>query len=127
MEGKNDPKDGKKMEQVTLEQAIADPSLLHEPCTLDLGGSVQVEINEVLAGIHEHFWYWLNELEGAEPNRVAWKIVRDLLNAWIIEARMKDNTPAGAMAATAVYASVMRGILREMKRAKECLEDAEED
>ena len=123
MEVKNDPKDGKKMEQVTLEQAIAEPYRLDTPCTLDLGIGAKAEITEELAAAHENFWYWLNRLEDAEPDRFSWQILRDWLNAWVKEARTQDNM----LGATAVYASVMRGIMREKDRAEERFGKDKED
>ena len=118
MEEMNDPK-----KQVTLEQAIAEPWRLDTPCTLDFGSGAKAEITEGLAAAHENFWYWLNRLEDAEPDRFSWQILRDWLNAWVKETRTQGNK----LAATAVYASVMRGIMREMNRAEERFGKGEED
>lgn len=123
MEGKKDPKNEEKMERVTLEQAIAEPWRLDTPCILDLGIGAKAEITEGLAAAHENFWYWLNRLEDAEPDRFSWQILRDWLNAWVKETRTQGNK----LAATAVYASVMRGIMREMNRAEERFGKGEED
>ncbi|HBC21919.1 MAG TPA: hypothetical protein DC009_07610 [Porphyromonadaceae bacterium] len=123
MEEKNEPKDGKKMGQVTLEQAIAEPWRLDTPCTLDLGIGAKAEITEELAAAHENFWYWLNLLEDAEPDRYSWLILRDWLDTWVKEARTQDNM----LGATAVYASVMRGILAEKDRAEERFGKDKED
>ena len=107
---------------VTLEQAIAEPYRLDEPCTLDLGIGAKAEITKELAEAHENFWYWLNRLEDAEPELVSWQILRDWLNTWLKEARTLGNK----LGATAVYASVMRGIMKEKDRAERCFGKEEE-
>ena len=102
--------------QVTLEQAIADPSLLDEPCTLDLGIGAKAEITPDLAEAHERFYSWLYLMEGDRyPERYGWQILRDWLNTWLKETRALGNK----LGATAVYASVMRGIMAEKDRAED--------
>lgn len=108
---------------MTLEQAIEEPWRLDEPCTLDLGIGAKAEITKELAEAHENFWYWLNRLEDAEPHPIAWEILNDMLHMWVGHIRTRDNM----LAATAVYASVMRGAIREMKRAKECFSEEEDN
>jgi len=107
---------------VTLEQAIEEPWRLDEPCTLDLGIGAKAEITQDLAEAHENFWAWLNRLEDAEPDRFSWQILRDWLNTWVKEARTLGNK----LGATAVYASAMRGVMREKDRAEECFGKEEE-
>lgn len=107
---------------VTLEQAIAEPYRLDVPCTLDLGTGEEAEITEELAAAHENFWNWLDRLEDAEPELVSWQILRDWLNTWLKEARTLGNK----LGATAVYASVMRGIMREKDRVERCFGKEEE-
>ena len=108
--------------QVTLEQAIEEPWRLDEPCTLDLGIGVKAEITQDLAEAHENFWAWLNRLEDAEPDRFSWQILRDWLNQWVKGARELGNK----LGATAVYASAMRGVMREKDRAERCFGKEEE-
>lgn len=108
---------------VTLEQAIADPSLLDEPCTLDLGIGAKAEITQDLADAHARFYMWIYELEGyVYPERYGWQILRDWLNTWLKETRELGNRQG----ATAVYTSVMRGIMKEKKFAEDYFGKEEE-
>lgn len=108
---------------MTLEQAIADPSLLDEPCTLDLGNGMKAEITPDLAEAHERFYSWLYLMEGDRyPERYGWQILRDWLNTWLKETRALGNKQG----VTAVYASVMRGILAEKDRAEDFFGKEEE-